>query len=451
MNYRLPVGFVTLLIAVAGCSGVANLPSGPANQAAFSPAVPVSGRTVRSRPGGSANFQVVYTFQDSADGGNPFAGLTVDRAGNLYGTTSSGGSGYGTAFELKNTAKGYKYVVLHTFAGGSDGANPYARLMPGAGGKLYGTTVNGGGGAGTLFELLPGKAPRTERVLYAFTQSVQGANPSAGDLTIDSKGAIYGTTQYGGTYGQGTVFKLSPAKGADKEKVLYSFGANSNDGTQPYAGVTLDRAGNIYGTTALGGQGYGAVFELTPSKSGWTEQIIHTFGNVTDGGTPYAGLSFDAQGNLFGATTQGPGSGGGTFFELTPSNGTWSFNTIYSLSGWGISGNSAPLTSTRATISLGPPIATVSTVPGRCMSYSARGAPTTTSTCTISRAEPTDSTFSAIRRSMRTATSSARPTWAVPGTGSFGKFGQPAKPAGATCNLDCSGLNVHCHRGNGDL
>jgi uncharacterized repeat protein (TIGR03803 family) len=339
VNYRLPVGFVTLLIAVAACSGVANLPSGPANQAAFSPAVLVSGRTVRSRRGDSASFQVVYTFQNSADGGNPFAGLTVDRAGNLYGTTSSGGSGYGTAFELKNTAKGYKYVVLHTFAGGTDGANPYARLMPGAGGKLYGTTVNGGGGgAGTVFELLPGKAPRTERVLYAFTQSVQGANPSAGDLTIDSKGAIYGTTQYGGAYGQGTVFKLSPAKGADKEKVLYSFGANSNDGTQPYAGVTLDRAGNIYGTAALGGQGYGTVFELTPSKSGWTEQIIHTFGNVTDGGTPYAGLSFDAQGNLFGATTQGPGAGGGTFFELTPSNGTWSFNTIYSLSGWGISG-----------------------------------------------------------------------------------------------------------------
>jgi uncharacterized repeat protein (TIGR03803 family) len=205
--------------------------------------------------------------------------------------------------------------------------------------KLYGTTVNGGvGGAGTVFELLPGKAPRTERVLYAFTQSVQGANPSAGDLTIGSHGAIYGTTQYGGAYGQGTVFELSPAKGADKEKVLYSFGATSNDGTQPYAGVTFDREGNIYGTTALGGEGYGTVFELTPSTSGWTEQIIHTFGNVSDGGTPYAGLSFDTQGNLFGATTQGPGSGGGTFFELTPSSGSWSFNTIYSLSGWGISG-----------------------------------------------------------------------------------------------------------------
>jgi uncharacterized repeat protein (TIGR03803 family) len=325
VNYRFSVGFVTLLIAVAGCSGVANLPSAPANQAAS-----------HSHPRSAASFQVVYTFQDSADGGNPFAGLTVDRAGNLYGTTSSGGIGYGTAFELKNTAKGYKYVVLHTFAGGSDGANPYARLMPGAGGKLYGTTVNGGVGAGgTVFELNPGKAHGTERVLYAFTQSAQGANPSAGDLTIDSNGAIYGTTQYGGAYGQGTIFKLSRA---GKEKVLYSFGANSNDGTQPYAGLTFDRAGNIYGTTSLGGEGYGTVFELIPSKSKWTEQIIHTFGNMTDGGTPYAGLSFDAQGNLFGATTQGPGSGGGTFFELTPSNGSWSFNTIYSLSGWGISG-----------------------------------------------------------------------------------------------------------------
>lgn len=338
MNYRLPIGFVTLLIGVAGCSGVANLPSAPANQVAFSPAVRASERTVLSRPRGSASFQVVYTFQNSADGGNPFAGLTVDRAGNLYGTTSSGGSGYGTAFELKNTTKGYKYVILHTFTGGSDGANPYARLMPGAGKKLYGTTVNGGAGYGTVFELLPGKAPRKERVLYTFTQSDQGANPSAGDLTIAKNGAIYGTTQYGGAYGQGTVFELSPAKGGDKEQVLYSFGANPYDGTQPYAGVTFGPAGNIYGTTALGGEGYGTVFELTPAKGGWTEQTIHTFGNVSDGGTPYAGLSFDAQGNLFGATTQGPGSGGGTFFELTPSNGSWSFNTIYSLPGWGISG-----------------------------------------------------------------------------------------------------------------
>lgn len=327
MNYRVPLGFVALLIAVAGCSGVANLPSAPANQAA---------RTVRSHTD-SASFQVVYTFQNGADGGNPFAGLTADSAGNLYGTTSSGGSGNGTAFELKNTTKGYKYVVLHTFAGGSDGANPYARLIL-VGKKLYGTTVNGGGGAGTVFELLPGKAPRRERVLYAFTQSVQGANPSAGDLTIDSKGNIYGTTQYGGAYGQGTVFELSRAKGAENEKVLYSFGATSADGTQPYAGVTLDRSGNIYGTASAGGQGYGTVFELTPSQSGWTEHILHTFGNVNDGGTPYAGVSFDAQGNLFGSTTQGPGSGGGTFFELTPSSGGWSFNTIYSLSGWGISG-----------------------------------------------------------------------------------------------------------------
>lgn len=337
MNYRLPIGFVTLLIAGAGCTGAANLQSASANQTAFTPPMQASVRSARPRPGGAPSFQVVHTFQNGADGGSPFAGLTADSKGNFYGTTSSGGSGYGTAFELKNTAKGYKYVVLYTFAGGSDGANPYARLMLGAGGKLYGTTVNGGGGAGTVFELLPGTAPRTERVLYAFTQSTQGANPSAGDLTTDAHGAIYGTTQYGGANGQGTVFELSPGK-SGKEKVLYSFGANVYDGTQPFAGVTFDRAGNIYGTTSLGGQGYGTVFELTHSKSGWTEQTIHTFGNVTDGGTPYAGLSFDAQGNLFGSTTQGPGGGGGTFFELTPSNGSWSFNTIYSMSGWGISG-----------------------------------------------------------------------------------------------------------------
>ena len=116
-------------------------------------------------------------------------------------------------------------------------------MIPGAGEKLYGTTVNGGGGAGTVFDLCsrPRKRGRTERVLYAFTQAASGANPSAGDLTIDADGDIYGTTQYGGAYGQGAVFKLSPAKGTYKEKVLYSFGANSNDGTQPYAGVIFDQ------------------------------------------------------------------------------------------------------------------------------------------------------------------------------------------------------------------
>jgi uncharacterized repeat protein (TIGR03803 family) len=283
-------------------------------------------------------FSVIHSFTGGNDGAGPLAGFTIDAAGNLYGTTNSGGnSNAGTVFKV--TRKG-KETVLHSFAGGADGANPQASLVMDAAGDLYGTT-NGGGafGAGTVFRMTAGK--RKETVLYSFAGGTDGANPQA-SLAMDAAGNLYGTTTAGGSNGSGTVFKLASRKKGRKwrEQVLYSFGAGT-DGTIPVAGVTFDKAGNLYGTTSAGGSyGNGSIFQLIPSRSGWTENVLYSFQLQSDGGVPYAGLVLDKAGNLYGAATEGGdgAGGGGTVFELIPSNGGWTFTVLYGLPGWGISG-----------------------------------------------------------------------------------------------------------------
>ena len=165
----------------------------------------------------------------------------------------------------------------------------------------------------------------TEKLLHSFNDT-DGALPRAG-LIFDAAGNLYGTTSEGGAYSWGTVFELTPAGGGNwTETVLHSFG-NGTDGASPYAGLIFDAAGNLYGTAWQGGTYfYGTVFELTPTAGGgWTETVLHSFGNGADGYYPYSGLIFDAAGNLYGTT----GGGGtyscnrglyhcGTVFELTP-------------------------------------------------------------------------------------------------------------------------------------
>jgi uncharacterized repeat protein (TIGR03803 family) len=160
--------------------------------------------------------------------------------------------------------------------------------------------------------------PWYEKVLHSFNGG-DGANPAAG-LIFDAAGNLYGTTTGGGTSGYGTVFELTPMGGGGwTETILYSFG-NGTDGAIPYAGLIFDAAGNLYGTTFGGGPygGAGTVFELTPTAGGgWTETVLHSF-NGGDGANPVAGLIFDAAGNLYGTTTGGGTYGGGTAFELSP-------------------------------------------------------------------------------------------------------------------------------------
>lgn len=284
-------------------------------------------------------FSVVHSFTGGTDGQGPLAGLVMDASGNLYGTTSGGGeSSHGTVFEF--TSAGVE-TVLYNFTGLADGGDPEAALLL-VGGTLYGTTVSGGvSDAGTVFEVtLAGK----ETVLYSFTGKSDGAAPGA-SLVRDSAGNFYGTTKFGGAFGNGTVFKLvKPKTGSTAwtEQVLYSFGAG-NDGINPVAAVGFDSAGNIYGTASAGGTyGNGTVFQLKPSGSNWTENILHEFELLNDGGIPYAGLVVDHAGNLYGATTDGGAggsNGGGTIFEMSPSGSTWTFTVLYSLPGWGISGS----------------------------------------------------------------------------------------------------------------
>jgi uncharacterized repeat protein (TIGR03803 family) len=285
-------------------------------------------------PGAQAQtFSVFHNFTGTSDGANPLNGLTADGAGKLYGTASSGGAfNNGVVFKVSAGVES----VLHNFEGGADGGNPQGALIVDTAGNLYGTTMAGGAsGAGTVFRVT---AAGQEKVLYSFTGAGDGSAPQAG-LAMDPAGDLFGATTAGGTSGNGTVFKLSrPArKGAAwTEKVLYSFGAGT-DGATPVARVVLD-AGNLYGTTSAGGAyGYGTVFQLTPSGSGWTENILHNFENEDDGAVPYAGLISD-KGNLYGAATEGGTAEGGTIFELTPAGGGWTFTVLYSNPGWGISG-----------------------------------------------------------------------------------------------------------------
>src|ERR1017187_1221490 len=202
--------------------------------------------------------------------------------------------------------------VLHNFNNnGTDGVSPQAGLIVDGAGNLYGTTSGGGTYYhGTVFELTPAAGRGwTETVLHSFNNNgTDGYEPLAG-LIFDAAGNLYGTTYVGGSYGYGTAFELTPAGGGTwNEKVLYSFASGS---TAFYltSGLIFDGAGNLYGTT-LGGQG-GSVFELTPTAGGgWTEKVLHSFGNGTDGEDPQAGLIFDAAGNLYGTTYLG-----GTYYQ----------------------------------------------------------------------------------------------------------------------------------------
>ena len=264
---------------------------------------------------------VLYTFTGPTDGAYSVAGLVRDTQGNLYGTTYQGGGtgcnnlGCGTVFELTPSGT---LKVLYTFNGKADGATPLSGLILDKAGNLYGTTGYGGtSGDGTVFEIT---AAGNHKVLHSFT-GIDGAVPSAG-LLRDGAGNLYGTTQYGGA-NYGTVFKIAPT-GA--ETVLYSF-TGGVDGGAPLGSLVLWN-GNLYGTTADGGAfGQGTVFEVT--KKG-AEKVLYSFSGGADGGGPFAGLVLDSVGSLYGTTLGGGGSGSGTVFEVTQ---TGAETVLYSFTG----------------------------------------------------------------------------------------------------------------------
>jgi uncharacterized repeat protein (TIGR03803 family) len=231
--------------------------------------------------GGSGSENALYSFASGGDPKLPYAGLVFDKAGNLYGTTEFGGTKtQGTVFEITPNANGtWTESVIYDFTGGADGGQPYASLVFDAAGNLYGTTGFGGStncnlGCGTVFELTLGSSGWTETALYTFTGGSDGRQPSS-RILLDAAGNLYGTTLLGGNVGSvcsagcGTVFKLTPGSSGWTETVLYAF-QGAADGASPYASLVFDPTGNLYGTASAGGSsGDGAIFKLTPGSSGW--------------------------------------------------------------------------------------------------------------------------------------------------------------------------------------
>jgi uncharacterized repeat protein (TIGR03803 family) len=305
---------------------------------------------------------VLYSFDGTPGNGYYPNGVMMDASGNLFGTTSLGSQthcdlaevyGCGVVFELGKSSSGYAETVLYSFGSNSptsDGASPFAGLIMDTSGNVYGTTTFGGSpqclvdigvdGCGTVFELVKSSSGYTENVLYTFTGS-DGANPYA-SLTIDSSGNLYGTTYNGGACSLGTVFELVKSSGGYTEKVLHSFGCTSTDGWSPYAGVITDSAGNLYGTTeGAGASGDGIVFELVNSGGNYTERVLYSF-TGTDGQLPVGGLISDSSGNLYGTTQGGGAYGYGTVFELVNSPGSYSEKVLYSFKGLSNNDGQAP-------------------------------------------------------------------------------------------------------------
>lgn len=292
-------------------------------------------------------FTVIHNFTGGAGGATPYAGVLVDRTGKLYGTTAAGGgatcssnfgTGCGTAYELNPSNQ--QFITLWQFTGGSDGAVPLAGLIVGPGGAIYGSTSAGGGGncagqngCGTVFRLTPPATPPrtiqqnqwTEKAVHIFDDD-DGGSP-AGNLATDGSGAIYGSTTQGGT-GAGVVFKLTYSNGSWSEAVLHEF-TGYDDGFSPEGGVTLDAAGNVYGTTFIDGPAAGNVYQLL-AGSEWAFNIVYSFTEISTGDNPTSGVTFDSSGNLYGSTSTGGIKEGGTVFEL--SSADWSLHLLYSFS-----------------------------------------------------------------------------------------------------------------------
>jgi hypothetical protein len=301
--------------------------------------------------GGAWTYTILYSFQGGNDGYLPNGDLVFDSAGNLYGATEFGGGkgttcdpGYyqycGTVFELsppKQKGGAWTEQVLHSFANGTDGANPDGGLIFDKKGAIYGTTVAGGNqscraagsvGCGTVFKLTPSKTGGVwaEKLLYRF-DGHDGANPLGGVIS-DTKGALYGTAQGGSNNeGDGVAFRLRVVDGVRwKETVLHVFSRNDSGGADPMAGLVLDAHGHLYGTASWSHISSGDVFEMKPpSRKGeaWVLSVLYGFLGPPDGATPSANLIFDKLGNLYSTTTEGGtgtcGSFGcGTVFEVFP-------------------------------------------------------------------------------------------------------------------------------------
>jgi hypothetical protein len=296
----------------------------------------------------SQTYTVLHNFTDGGDGAIPMAGLTMDAAGNFYGTTQYGGNthcnlGCGTVFKLTHQGSSWVLTTLYQFTGGAEGSGPIARVVFGPDGALYGTANGGaypGACCGSVFRLTPPATfcrsvicPWNITILHQFSGGYDGGSPGYGDLIFDAAGNIYGTTEMGGPAslicpgGCGVVFELVKASGWALSG-LYRFTGQA-DGATPAGGVVFDASGDLLGTTLYGGYidlpdgflGAGVIFKLTHNGSSWTESVPYMFQDSSgDGGLPYASLTVGPSGTIYGTTASG--GGGNCNFELYSGCGT---------------------------------------------------------------------------------------------------------------------------------
>ena len=285
--------------------------------------------------------KVLYSFTGGADGGEPYKGVTLDSQGNLYGTAVTGGGGSceggcGVAYKLTHVGTTWTQSVIHTFTGGNDGSGPGAGLTLDKRGNVYGMTPTGGAnGLGVIFRLqLQASGEWKIKVLHTFNGD-DGATGSAGRLLLRS-GTFYGAATVGGAYGQGTIFSLKHIPGQWQFKTLYSFKGQPDAGF-PYGGLTFDQAGNLYGTTYYeGANDFGSVYQLSPQPDGsWAEKVLYSFKGGRDGMGSISNLVLSKKGALYGTTSEGGSSCScGTIFKVkVDALGNWTERVMYRFTG----------------------------------------------------------------------------------------------------------------------
>jgi uncharacterized repeat protein (TIGR03803 family) len=299
----------------------------------------------------------LYEFHGHADGSNPWGGVILGPDGALYGATSGGGSySAGLVYKLQPPsgvcARALCYwqeTVLYNFTGGADGDGPQGDLAFDSSGNLYGTTSYGGQGYGLVYRLTHSQGGWNESVLYAFGGGADGGYPQDG-VVLDQAGNVYGDSGWDGAYSFGVVYELSNNNGAWTETVLHSF-AGGSDGHYP-AGLTIDAAGNVYGETGEGGaNNYGTVYQLQPANGGFNYNIIFNYGPDTGGPFPVTSLTADSTGDLYGCNVGGSNGAYGTAFKLVPAQGIWDFSGLYSFNEYqGFELNCKPLLDTQGDI-----------------------------------------------------------------------------------------------------
>jgi uncharacterized repeat protein (TIGR03803 family) len=283
---------------------------------------------------------IIYNFAGDSDGEYVDSDLVIDGAGNLYGTSVQGGRfGSGTIFRVTPTANGSTHTVLYSFTGGADGGEPYKGVTLDGAGNLYGTAVTGGGGSceggcGVAYKLTNSGGVWTQTVIHTFAGGDDGSGPGSG-LTVGWHGTIYGVTPTGGANGLGVVYKLQPMPdGTYKLTVLHAF-TGGVDGEGGSAGRLLLHDGSLYGVTTAGGaNGKGVAFKITPTQGVWQFTTIYAFKGQPDAGFPYSTLTMDSQGRLYGTTYYDGAHNLGSVYQLTlRHDGTWREQVLYSFKG----------------------------------------------------------------------------------------------------------------------